>query len=57
MLCVPDPKEYHWTSQGVIVVDNMDDGEEMQLTDVSVRKGCLGLRFLDYGISLNLMLL
>uniref|UniRef100_H9GJ77 Myosin heavy chain 16 n=1 Tax=Anolis carolinensis TaxID=28377 RepID=H9GJ77_ANOCA len=35
LLCVPDPKEYHWTSQGVVVVDNMDDGEELLLTDVA----------------------
>uniref|UniRef100_A0A670KDL9 Myosin heavy chain 16 n=1 Tax=Podarcis muralis TaxID=64176 RepID=A0A670KDL9_PODMU len=35
LLCVPDPKEYHWTSQGVTVVDNMDDGEELLLTDVA----------------------
>ncbi|XP_032086660.1 myosin-16 [Thamnophis elegans] len=35
LLCVPDPKEYQWTSQGVTVVDNMDDGEELLLTDVA----------------------
>ncbi|XP_033023087.1 myosin-16 [Lacerta agilis] len=35
LLCVPDPKEYHWTSQGVIIVENMDDGEELLLTDVA----------------------
>ncbi|XP_044289202.1 myosin-16 [Varanus komodoensis] len=35
LLCVPDPKEYCWTSQGVTIVDNMDDGEELLLTDVA----------------------
>ncbi|XP_051828184.1 myosin-16 [Antechinus flavipes] len=35
LLLVPNPKEYHWISQGVTVVDNMDDGEELQITDVA----------------------
>lgn len=35
LLLVPNPKEYHWVSQGVTVVENMDDGEELQITDVS----------------------
>ncbi|XP_006889696.1 PREDICTED: myosin-7-like [Elephantulus edwardii] len=35
LLLVPNPKEYHWVSQGVTVVDNMDDGEELQITDVA----------------------
>ncbi|XP_008055333.1 LOW QUALITY PROTEIN: myosin-16-like [Carlito syrichta] len=33
LLLVPNPKEYHWVSQGVTMVDNMDDGEELQITD------------------------
>ncbi|KAM5229350.1 uncharacterized protein MYH16 [Ctenodactylus gundi] len=33
LLLVPNPKDYHWVSQGVTVVDNMDDGEELQITD------------------------
>ncbi|XP_027809057.1 putative uncharacterized protein MYH16 [Marmota flaviventris] len=33
LLLVPNPKEYHWISQGVTMVDNMDDGEELQITD------------------------
>ncbi|KAM6156419.1 LOW QUALITY PROTEIN: uncharacterized protein MYH16 [Erethizon dorsatum] len=33
LLLVPNPKEYHWISQGVTVVDNMDEGEELQITD------------------------
>lgn len=35
LLLSPDPKQYVWVSQGVTVVDNMDDGEELMLTDVS----------------------
>lgn len=35
LLLSPDPKQYVWVCQGVTVVDNMDDGEELQLTDVS----------------------
>uniref|UniRef100_F7CIF4 Myosin heavy chain 16 n=1 Tax=Monodelphis domestica TaxID=13616 RepID=F7CIF4_MONDO len=35
LLLVSNPKEYHWISQGVTVVDNMDDGEELQITDVA----------------------
>ncbi|GAB5582694.1 superfast myosin heavy chain isoform X2 [Prionailurus iriomotensis] len=35
LLLVPNPKEYHWVSQGVTVVENMDDGEELQITDVA----------------------
>ncbi|KAM7372302.1 hypothetical protein PAMP_009481 [Pampus punctatissimus] len=33
LLLSPDPKKYVWVCQGVTVVDNMDDGEELQLTD------------------------
>ncbi|XP_024920049.1 myosin-16-like isoform X3 [Cynoglossus semilaevis] len=33
LLLSPDPKQYVWVCQGVTVVDNMDDGEELQLTD------------------------
>ncbi|XP_054616465.1 myosin-16-like isoform X1 [Dunckerocampus dactyliophorus] len=33
LLLSPDPKQYAWVCQGVTVVDNMDDGEELQLTD------------------------
>ncbi|KAM9583763.1 LOW QUALITY PROTEIN: uncharacterized protein MYH16 [Trichechus inunguis] len=35
LLLVPNPKEYHWVSQGVTTVGNMDDGEELQFTDVA----------------------
>nr|XP_020137203.1 myosin-16-like [Microcebus murinus] len=35
LLLVPNAKQYHWVSQGVTVVDNMDDGEELQITDMS----------------------
>ncbi|XP_071330359.1 myosin-16-like [Trachinotus anak] len=33
LLLNPDPKQYVWVCQGVTVVDNMDDGEELLLTD------------------------
>nr|XP_006637180.1 PREDICTED: myosin-16 isoform X1 [Lepisosteus oculatus]XP_015215928.1 PREDICTED: myosin-16 isoform X1 [Lepisosteus oculatus]XP_015215929.1 PREDICTED: myosin-16 isoform X1 [Lepisosteus oculatus] len=33
LLLSPDPKQYIWVCQGVTVVDNMDDGEELLLTD------------------------
>ncbi|XP_040918611.1 myosin-16-like [Toxotes jaculatrix] len=33
LLLNPDPKQYVWVCQGVTVVDNMDDGEELMLTD------------------------
>uniref|UniRef100_A0A4X1U829 Myosin-16 n=1 Tax=Sus scrofa TaxID=9823 RepID=A0A4X1U829_PIG len=35
LLLVPNPKAYHWVSQGVTVVDYTDDGEEGQITDGS----------------------
>ncbi|KAH1183969.1 hypothetical protein KIL84_014585 [Mauremys mutica] len=35
LLLVPDSKHYHWISQGVTTVDNMDDGEELLVTDVA----------------------
>lgn len=35
LLLLPNPKEYNWVSQGVTMVENMDDGEELQITDVS----------------------
>ncbi|XP_026207272.1 myosin-16-like [Anabas testudineus] len=33
LLLNPDPKQYVWVCQGVTVVDNMDDGDELLLTD------------------------
>ncbi|KAM3864461.1 LOW QUALITY PROTEIN: myosin-16-like [Diretmus argenteus] len=35
LLLNPDPKQYEWVCQGVTVVDNMDDGEELMLTDLN----------------------
>lgn len=37
LLLSMNPYDYHFCSQGVITVDNMDDGEELMATDV-----CLG---------------
>ena len=33
MLVEPDPKLYFFVSQGMITIDNLDDAEEMRLTD------------------------
>nr|XP_020476914.1 myosin-16-like [Monopterus albus] len=35
LLLSPDPKQYVWVCQGVTVVDNIDDGEELLFTDVT----------------------
>ncbi|XP_055507873.1 myosin-16-like [Leucoraja erinacea] len=35
LLLQPDPNQYFWVCQGVVSVDNMDDGEELGLTDVA----------------------
>ncbi|XP_005992377.1 myosin-16 isoform X2 [Latimeria chalumnae] len=35
LLLVSDPKQYTWVCQGVTTVDNMDDGEELALTDLA----------------------
>ena len=32
-----DIYDYHFVSQGKIEIPNVDDGEEMRLTDVSIR--------------------
>lgn len=34
LLLSMNPYDYHFCSQGVITVDNMDDGEELMATDV-----------------------
>lgn len=31
-----NPYDYHFCSQGVTTVDNLDDGEELMATDVRV---------------------
>ncbi len=31
-----DPKFYHFIAQGVITIDNLDDAEEMRLTDDAI---------------------
>ncbi|XP_007904316.1 myosin-16 [Callorhinchus milii] len=35
LLLVSDPKLYFWVCQGVTTVENMDDGEELLLTDIA----------------------
>lgn len=37
-----NPYDYHFCSQGVTTVDNMDDGEELIATDVCVAGWGLG---------------
>ncbi len=32
-LLVNDPGKYHYSSQGVLTIDNLDDAEEMRITD------------------------
>lgn len=34
LLLSVNPYDYHFCSQGVITVDNIDDGEELMATDV-----------------------
>lgn len=36
----PDPGLYYFINQGCLGVDNMDDAEEMKLTDVSPWDPC-----------------
>lgn len=35
LLVSSNPFDYHFCSQGVVTVDNMDDGDELLATDVS----------------------
>lgn len=39
LLLSMNPYDYHFCSQGVITVDNMDDREELMATDVSGGRG------------------
>lgn len=32
-MIVNDPGKYHYVSQGVLTIDNVDDAEEMRITD------------------------
>lgn len=44
LLVSSNPYDYHFCSQGVTTVDNLDDGEELMGTDVSIfsamKQGC-----------------
>lgn len=33
MLCDADPSVFHYVAQGMLTIDNVDDAEEMRLTD------------------------
>lgn len=35
LLVSTNPYDFHFSSQGVVTVDNLDDGEELVATDVS----------------------
>lgn len=35
LLVSTNPYDFHFCSQGVVTVDNLDDGEELMATDVS----------------------
>ena len=35
LLVEPDPKQYFFIAQGMITIDNVDDAEEMRMTDES----------------------
>ncbi len=37
LLVSPDPALYHFVNQGSLTVDNVDDKEEIQFTDVRSR--------------------
>lgn len=47
LLVSSNPYDYHFCSQGVTTVDNLDDGEELMGTDVSIfsaiKQDCGGL--------------
>lgn len=36
LLVSTNPYDYHFCSQGVTTVENLDDGEELQATDVRI---------------------
>lgn len=38
LLVSSNPYDYHFCSQGVTTVENMDDGQELMATDVSCKK-------------------
>jgi len=38
LLVSSNPYDYHFCSQGVTTVENMDDGQELMATDVSSQK-------------------
>lgn len=42
LLLSMNPYDYHFCSQGVTTVDNMDDGEELIATDVCSMEGGTG---------------
>ena len=33
LLVKPEPQDYFYIAQGMLTIDNVDDGEEMKLTD------------------------
>lgn len=52
LLLSMNPYDYHFCSQGVITVDNMDDGEELMATDVRLvgaERGACGVGLREAG--------
>ena len=47
-----NPRDYFWVSQGVITVDNMDDKQEYEFTDVSFYCFLFSLCFLQLRLGL-----
>ncbi len=46
-LIVNDPGKYHYVAQGMLTIDNVDDAEEMRITDeafdiLGFNKVCIG---------------
>lgn len=46
-----NPYDYHFCSQGVTTVDNLDDGEELMATDVRAQRWAWGGHSLPLGSS------
>lgn len=40
LLVSSNPYDYHFCSQGVTIVENLDDGQELMATDVRASAAC-----------------
>lgn len=50
-----NPYDYHFCSQGVTTVDNLDDGEELMATDVCALPSCHRARSGGLGESMGIL--